>query len=99
MTEDRKIDDDDAVGSGGAGGGTDGLGKSKQIGLQMPFKYSWTRAGKKILNDRSTAIAGFVDLIFCMCSYVSLFMVALCNRVDHIYFHPVVSSFFFFFLA
>ena len=40
MTEDRKIDDDDAVGSGGAGGGTDGLGKSKQIGLQMPFKYS-----------------------------------------------------------
>jgi len=27
-----------------------------------------------------------------------LFMVALCNRADHIYFHPVVcSSFFFFF--
>ena len=25
-----------------------------------------------------------------------LFMVALCNRADHIYFHPV-SSFFFFF--
>jgi len=28
-----------------------------------------------------------------------LFMVALCNRADHIYFHPVVCSFFFFFLA
>jgi len=32
----------------------------------------------------------------------TLFMVALCNRADHIYFHPVSSSsssFFFFFLA
>jgi len=26
-----------------------------------------------------------------------LFMVALWNRADHIYFHPVVCSFFFFF--
>ena len=34
--------------------------------------------------------------IFSCCG---LFMVALCNRADHIYFHPVSSSFFFFFLA
>jgi len=27
---------------------------------------------------------------------VAFFMVALCNRADHIYFHPVSSSFFFF---
>jgi len=29
-------------------------------------------------------------------TYVNFFMVALCNRADHIYFHPVVCSFFFF---
>jgi len=28
--------------------------------------------------------------------YFDWFMVALCNRTDHIYFHPVICSFFFF---
>jgi len=29
------------------------------------------------------------------CCYLQFFMVALCNRADHMYFHPVVCSFFF----
>ena len=32
-------------------------------------------------------------------SFFFFFMVALCNRADHIYFHPVSFFFFFFFLA
>ena len=35
----------------------------------------------------------------CFQSKSVLFMVALCHRADHIYFHPVSSSSFFFFLA
>jgi len=32
----------------------------------------------------------------CIVYWVPLFMAALCNRAGHIYFHPVVCSFFFF---
>jgi len=37
-------------------------------------------------------------IIFLPCGFFYLlsFMAALCNRAGHIYFHPVVSSFFFF---
>jgi len=33
---------------------------------------------------------------FCLNVSQYLFMVALCNRADHIYFHPVVCSFYLF---
>jgi len=33
------------------------------------------------------------DIIFLSCFFF-FFMVALCNRADHIYFHPVICSFF-----
>jgi len=42
-----------------------------------------------------------MNIIVLTALFVIFFMVALCNRADHIYFHAVVcsSSFFFLFLA
>jgi len=61
-----------------------------QIRITGFFIYACTH-----YNDMTCFKLTLANFDYLSLSFSSLFMVALCNRADHIYFHAVVCSFFF----
>jgi len=70
---------------------------------KMSWQNAFTTVSSWLITDGVNLSVNNINsqpTICQMCDCTTLFMVALCNREDHIYFHAVVcSSFFFFFFV